>query len=526
MRGPGWRMLRLLLVAAVGLAACGTGSQATSIDASSASDVSIPSPDEPSPDEPDEAPSDDAGDPAPEAPEADRSSAIEISPEDDAVEVVGSHPAGTAFRFTEGIHRIDVIVPRDGDTFIGDRGAVLSGAVVLDRFEVRDSRWVMGGLEYERDPAGFCADGFERCVHPEDLFVDDEPLRHVASIDEVGEGTWFFDYDTDEVHLGSDPTDRLVELSVVRQAFTGSAVGVTIEDLTIEKFAPPGQTAAVHARDGLDWTIRGNTVRLNHAVGVYAGPGTVVSCNSLVDNGQHGITAKGADVLVERNTISRNNYARFAMGWSAGGAKFVETTDLVVRDNVVVGNIGPGLWTDVGAIDTLYAGNVVIGNRGPGIFHEISYAAVIRDNVVMDNGSPDAGWVWGAGIQLANVSDVEVTGNLLEGNQQGIIGTHQDRGEQYPLRSIDVHDNVVRDSGRTGVSQSIGDQSVYDADLVFRSNHYEGDVIWGWLDSARTWEQWQGFGHDLDGSYEPEPDEAFDLAALAAPAAGCPDPDG
>ena len=242
--------------------------------------------------------------------------------------------------------------------------------------------------------------------------------------------------------------------------------------------------------------------QLNHGAGVYAGPGTTVRRCELIDNGQHGLLGRGADVVVEDNLIARNNYAGFSSGWSAGGAKFVETTGLVVRANRVEANIGPGLWTDVGARDTLYEGNEVLDNTGAGILHEISYDAVISDNDVTGNGSPDQGWVWGAGIQLANVSNVEVSSNRLEGNVQGIIATKQDRGVEYELCCLMIEGNVLRDTGRTGVSQDVGDPSVYDAQIVFRENVYRGAVVWGWQDDERTWEEWQGFGLDVDGSYQ------------------------
>ncbi len=62
---------------------------------------------------------------------------------------------------------------------------------------------------------------------------------------------------------------------------------------------------------------------------------------------------------------------------------------------------------------------------------------------------------------------------------------------------------MLIDTGRTGVSQDLGDPSVYDAEIVFDENRYRGDVVWGWQDGERTWEEWQAFGLDVDGSYEP-----------------------
>ena len=70
------------------------------------------------------------------------------------------------------------------------------------------------------------------------------------------------------------------------------------------------------------------------------------------------------------------------MYWEAGGTKFARTRDLVVRRNFVHHNRGPGLWTDIDNVRTLYEANRVEDNGEAGILHEISYAAVIRNNVV------------------------------------------------------------------------------------------------------------------------------------------------
>ena len=426
---------------------------------------------------------------------------VEIEPTDDAKAIIEAAEPGTMFEFAAGVHAVDSIEPSDGQQFTGSPGAVLTGAVVLEGFEAAGDVWVIAGQTSERPPGGTCASGRSRCDRPEDLFLDGEPLLHVDGTEAVVPGTWHFDYEADEIHLGSDPGGAVVELSVALHAFTGEAGDVVIRGLIVEKFATPAQAGAIHARDGQAWLIEDCVTRLNHGAGVYAGPGTTVQGCELVDNGQHGVLGRGADVLVEDNLIARNNYAGFSSGWSAGGAKFVETTGLVVRGNRVEANVGPGLWTDVGAIDTTYEGNEIVDNTGAGILHEISYDALVSDNDITGNGSPELGWVWGAGIQLANVSNVEVRSNRLEGNVNGIIATKQDRGAEFEPCCLTIERNVLVDTGRSGVSQDVGDQGVYDAEIVFRGNEYSGDVVWGWMDEERSWAEWQDFGNDVDGSY-------------------------
>ena len=87
------------------------------------------------------------------------------------------------------------------------------------------------------------------------------------------------------------------------------------------------------------------------------------------------------------------------------------------------------MWTDINNIHTLYEDNVVVNNTGTGISHEISYDAIIRNNIVMDNSGDPRGWLWGANIKIQNSSNVDVYGNKIDmtgGN--GIALIEQNRG--------------------------------------------------------------------------------------------------
>ena len=86
-------------------------------------------------------------------------------------------------------------------------------------------------------------------------------------------------------------------------------------------------------------------------------------------------------------------------------------------------------------------------NRAEGIFYEISQDAVIRNNRVYRNGLRGAGWYWDGGITVASSFNVEVYGNRLSGNYNGITGTQQDRPDSTPpahlLDDLHVHDNLI-----------------------------------------------------------------------------------
>lgn len=433
-----------------------------------------------------------------------------VTPEDDLTGLAASQPPGTTFVLAPGIHRSESITPRDAQAFIGRPGAVLSGAVILRGFDQRDDLWLISGQTAEGRVHGECVSGMPRCVHSEELFIDDRRLTHVGSVSQVGPGGWFFDYPNDTIYVGENPVGRVVELSVLPYAFRGDADDVAIRDLVIEKYAVAAQEGAIDSRrdnedrvGGRDWVISGNVVRWNHGVGIASTTGALVDQNVVYENGQLGLAAKGDGLTITANEVYGNNAAGFSAGWEAGGSKFAYTSGLQATDNYVHDNNGPGLWTDIDNIDTVYRNNRVIDNAGIGIYHEISYDAVISNNEVRGNGFGFDSWLWGAGIAVSTSVNVEVYGNIVEGNADGIVGVHQDRSDSPasygPLRleNLDVHDNVVGGNGGwTGIGQDIGDDSVFTArNNRFYNNVYEQEGRhFFWLNDPRTFEEWQAFG--------------------------------
>ena len=93
--------------------------------------------------------------------------------------------------------------------------------------------------------------------------------------------------------------------------------------------------------------------------------------------------------------------------------KIALSDGVTFRGNHVHDNIGPGLWCDIDCRNVVYDGNLVENNQDIGIFHEISFKAVIRNNVVRHNGSGHRGWFWRAEIGVAASQDVEVKNNTL-----------------------------------------------------------------------------------------------------------------
>ena len=209
----------------------------------------------------------------------------------------------------------------------------------------------------------------------------------------------------------------------------GNQPGVTIEYLTIEKFQPPGNGAAVNQDTNTDWTLRYDTITLNApGAGVMAGADNTLKDNCLTLNGQYGfqssdVNSWGVDsltggpynVTVEGNEISYDDTCDFqgpltnkAIGWSnynavparyrnphcgavtpdgdEGGFKLWQTDGVTVKDNYIHNNWGPGAWVDTDNANTTFTGNTITDNDGPAITEEISYNFSITNNYLADNG--------------------------------------------------------------------------------------------------------------------------------------------
>ena len=443
-------------------------------------------------------------------------SATVICPGESIAAKVDAAPEGTAFTLRPGIHRLQQFAPKAGQSFTGVPGAILSGARLLTDWVREGGLWVHGGQTQQGEVRllASCQPAHPRCAYPEDLFIDDSVLEHVASLAAVRAGTWFFDYDADRVYMADDPPGRRVEIGVLPYAVFSNAAGVGIDHLTIEKYASPAQAGVIgFTGPGPDWVVRANDIRWNHGLGIRIGDGMQVLGNLIHEQRQLGLGGSGDHVLVQGNEIAFNNTAGFGAGpqSEAGATKFVATDGLIVRNNFSHHNHGPGLWTDIDNINTLYEDNRVEDNDWRGIFHEISYAAVIRGNIVRRNGFrlPGVGGAFeGSGILVSNSPDVEVVGNVVEDNLNGIMAREDDRGSgdhgPYDVVNLFVHENTVRqtDGGRAaGVTDTDPRANPY---LRSANNRWVGNTYVVGPDTRFRWapnrdvgrSEWEAAGQD------------------------------
>ena len=116
--------------------------------------------------------------------------------------------------------------------------------------------------------------------------------------------------------------------------------------------------------------------------------------------------------------------------------------------------------------------------RVPGLGYRLNWD-YIRDNLVYGNGHRGNGWYWAGGITVAASSNVEIYGNRLSGNFNGITGTQQDRPDSTPpthlLDHLQVHDNLICATGAGG--RAIGVAAGNGADLASRDITFSRNAI-------------------------------------------------
>jgi len=447
--------------------------------------------------------------------------AIAVEPGASIQAAVDRDGDGTAFCLKNGVHRMQVIRPRTHQSFHGEGQTVLNGSRLLTTFSREGRYWVASGQEQRGRKHGECQKEVPACSLPEGLLIDDKPLVQVLSKDDVEAGRFYFDHAGARIYFADDPTGRKVEATVAVFAFESRASNVLIRNVTIEKYASVAQKGAIQAEEAVEWIVENCEVRLNSGAGIASGTGSLVRGCNIHHNGQIGITGAGRDVAIEDNQIWANNIRGFFSGWEAGGVKIALGDGVVFRGNHIHDNLGHGLWCDIDCHNLLYEGNVVERNNGTGIFHEISFNAVIRNNIVRHNGIADNRWFGGSGILIAASQDVEVYGNTLtvSPSKCGIMLIDQGRDDQaqahggpiYKTRDNKVHDNDMTFEGAAcagGVSDvKPGHENfsiITDGNNLFDRNIYRvprtsGPAHFVWGHEDLDWDALRGKGVEPNG---------------------------
>lgn len=437
---------------------------------------------------------------------------ITVTPSSNIQALVNANPAGTAFVLEAGMYRGQAVVPKTGDTFTGQGEVKLNGSVVLTFTEV-SGLWVASATP-DNTTRGTCQAAHPLCAYSQDLFIGGTLQTPVASTANLTAGTWYFDRTAGKVYIPQNPGSAEVEIGMLKWAFSGSATNVSISNMMIEKYANYGQFGAIGGTvSGNAWIVDNVEARYNHGTGIKLGSGSQLLNSFSHDNGELGIALAGTNSQGIGNEVSWNNYAGYALGWEAGGGKFSSTNGLLLQKNYVHDNYGPGFWCDTDNINTTYDSNTIVHNQSSGIQHELSFAAVVKNNTLSGNGYVAASWLWNGQISIQNSSNVSVYGNTVQvpaSGANGIAIINQNRGSgpmgEWISQNNSVYNNTITylgSGGGTGMVNDTGSHPVLGNS--FQSNTYVVNVgtmaseHWWWF-GIMDFAKFQAQGEDTAGT--------------------------
>jgi parallel beta-helix repeat protein len=454
---------------------------------------------------------------------------------------VSNNPAGTTFVLDSGTYRGSSVTSlKNGDSFIGDTGAIMDGAKLLTgwtQVTIKGGHyWTTagdtplttpscgGGVTVNGSTVPCCLAGYPGCHYVQDLYLDDIEYQHVTSLADVVAGTsWYYDFSgrdggiLNNIYLAADddPNFDTVELGDTTQAFASSASNITIKNLIIEKYASAIDSGTVEV-NGPNWLIQDNEVRLNHGVGIsdkYGGDNVQVLGNNVHNNGQIGVGGPGKGGLWDSNTIAYNNADGVNTDFCAGGSKFTGS-NITISNNIAHDNYGPGLWSDDGAAYNNYDYNTSYNNFAGGIRYETSRYGVITNNTVYGNTK-------NAQIVYTGSDHGRITGNTVIDNGHGgivVLNTVGSRkGTVYQVVDTQVTGNMIWiSSNATDVVAGSLDKAQPAQPGIFTNptNFFDYNIYqfsgsvrasWRWGETASSlkpmsWSAWRASSQDPHGT--------------------------
>jgi hypothetical protein len=351
------------------------------------------------------------------------------------------------------------------------------------------------------------------------VFVNGKFLQSAGWEGEVDENSYFINYETGDVFIGIDPTDRLVEITafdVAIHRITGECHGKTsdrkgpvIRGITFTQYAyraldvqgyyPQGLSSeSDHGKDVIGTTLENCEISDCSRVAAFLiGDSLVVRHCKVSDTSTEGLyIISSSDVLLEKNIFTRNNIEQITGYFPAAVKIFNQSYRVTCRDNLVIDlPYSNGIWYDVGNVNGVFINNWVqdvgIINRefsknrfwpsNNGFFFEISKGAVCAGNVFVNCDQ---------GIFVLNSSDVQIVQNTLV-NSTVTIG----RDGRSP-----ANDNTFGWHSSTGPDVEERDGHSFINNLLTVDEHYYRPLFAVWQQPSLCEKLKQPLLKELDGN--------------------------
>ncbi len=346
-----------------------------------------------------------------------------------------------------------------------DEHPVLKGTQVATKWEaLRSKVWrTSWPTLFPAKPLGWWQRGREGMRTPlhrfnnDMVFVDGEMLKSAGWEGELDEHSFYIDYDAGNVYIGTDPTNRLVEITAFDNGFIRTSrpghgkesdrKGPTIRGITFTQYAyraidiegkkpatlvseeptdePLGPAdPSTYGKEVVGTTLENVTISFcSRVAGYFRGDGLTIRNSLVSDTSTEGVYVIGSsDVLLERNVFRRNNVEELTGYYPAAVKIFNQSHRVTCRDNLVIDNPrSNGIWYDVGETDGVFVNNWVEGALD-GFFFEISKGAIVAGNVFVRCDK---------GLRVLNSSNVRAYHNTFvdtvasfERNERSAVGDH------------------------------------------------------------------------------------------------------
>jgi parallel beta-helix repeat protein len=359
---------------------------------------------------------------------------------------------GDAIVMRGGVYRTGELLLNQGITIqpYKDEQPVLKGTLVATQWErQRNGLWKTSWQRlFPAKPADWWLRGVfgrETPLHRfnnDMVFVDGRFLQSAGWEGELDANSYFIDYDAKAVFIGTDPTNRLVEITAFNGAITRTTKdchgkrsdgrGPLIRGIIFTQYAyraieiegtePQGLSdESKYGKDVVGTTFENCTLSFCSRVAAYLRGDKLTMRHCLVsDTSTEGIfILSSSDVLLEKNIFRRNNIEKITGYYPAAVKIFNQCYRVTCRDNLVTDLPNSnGIWYDVGNVNGRFLDNWVerVGNidsrfsserfwpSDNGFFFEISKGAVCAGNVFVNCDH---------GILVLNSSNVQMYNNTL-----------------------------------------------------------------------------------------------------------------
>ena len=341
----------------------------------------------------------------------------------------------------------------------------LDGSRVVSGWTASNGRWVAGGWTASFDssptlnagaPDGappywqFVSPSFPMAAHPDQVWIDNDAQRQVGTLAGVRPGTFYVDYTSDKLYLGSSPVGREVRASDLPKAISVRAPGTTIDRINVRRYAPSVPTMGAVTVERPDVTVSNLKIVDNATSGLQVGTRGARLTNLLLErNGMIGLRANRADNMRLTHVTARdNNREHFNTAPSAGGTKITGSVGVKVRNSTFARNYGTGLWFDASNYQFSVLSSRMRDNSLHGLFLEVSGTGTVANNVISGNR--------GNGLEINDTDRVQVWNNTFSNNAETIqiaqdwrdvkpSGAYHNPDLPLPWlsRDITLHNNIL-----------------------------------------------------------------------------------